>query len=156
MADAAAPCEVWFYHLERSGLDQVLPDLLEKTLARGWKALVRSGDPLRIEHLDGWLWSFRDDSFLPHATAADPHPDRQPVLLTVATEGNPNGANVLFLLDGAAPGALEGFARCVILFDGRDEAALQAARGRWREIKAAGLPGSYWRQSERGSWEKQA
>jgi DNA polymerase III subunit chi len=152
---AEAPCEVWFYHLERSGLDQVLPDLLEKTLARGWRALVRTADPLRIEHLDGWLWSFRDESFLPHGVAGEGHDAEQPVLITTA-EANPNGANVLFLVDGAAPGELQGFARCVVLFDGRDEAALQAARTRWREIKAAGLPGAYWRQSERGSWEKQA
>jgi DNA polymerase-3 subunit chi len=150
-----APCEVWFYHLERSGLDQVLPDLLEKTLSRGWRALVRTGDPLRVEHLDGWLWSYRDESFLPHGVAGEGQETEQPVLI-VTGEANPNGANVLFLVDGAAPGALEGFARCVVLFDGRDEAALQAARARWREIKAAGLPGSYWRQSERGSWEKQA
>mgnify|MGYP000971257087 CR=1 FL=1 len=50
---AAAPCEVWFYHLERTGLDQALPELLEKTLARGWRALVRAQDKDRIEHLDG-------------------------------------------------------------------------------------------------------
>ena len=35
-------CEVWFYHLERTGLEQALPELLNKTLARGWRALVRS------------------------------------------------------------------------------------------------------------------
>ena len=51
-------CEVWFYHLERSPLDQVLPDLLDKTLKRGWRALVRTSEPARIEHLDGWLWSW--------------------------------------------------------------------------------------------------
>ena len=82
-------CEVWFYHLERSGLDQVLPELLEKTLARGWRALVRSTEPDRIEHLDGWLWTYRDDSFLPHALADEPEAERQPILLTAA-EGNPN------------------------------------------------------------------
>jgi DNA polymerase-3 subunit chi len=153
MADA--PCEVWFYHLERSGLDQVLPDLLEKTLSRGWRALVRTGDPLRVEHLDGWLWSYRDESFLPHGVVGEGREAEQPVLITTG-EANPNGANVLFLVDGAAPGELKGFARCVILFDGRDDAALQVARNRWREVKAAGLPGSYWRQSERGGWEKQA
>ena len=63
-------CEVWFYHLERQGLDQVLPTLLERTLQKGWRALVRANSAERVEHLDGWLWSYRDDSFLPHA--ADP------------------------------------------------------------------------------------
>src|SRR5579872_1007605 len=66
MAEGA--CEVWFYHLERTSLDQALPELLEKTLARDWLALVRTPSPERIEHLDGWLWSYRDDAFLPHGT----------------------------------------------------------------------------------------
>ncbi len=148
------PCEVWFYHLERSGLDQVLPELLEKTLQRNWRALVRSPEPDRIEHLDGWLWTYRDDSFLPHALVDEPEPERQPILLTTA-EGNPNKADALFLIDGAEADSLDGFERCILLFDGRDEAALAAARGRWKAVKAAGHPASYWRQAERG-WEKQA
>jgi DNA polymerase-3 subunit chi len=147
-------CEVWFYHLERSGLDQVLPELLEKTLQRGWRALVRSPDPERIEHLDGWLWTYRDDSFLPHGPADEAEAARQPILLSTAPD-NANGADVLFLIDGAEAGALDGYQRCILLFDGRDEAALAAARQRWRDVKAAGHPASYWRQAERG-WEKQA
>ena len=147
-------CEVWFYHLERSGLDQVLPELLEKTLQRGWRALVRSPEPERIDHLDGWLWTYRDDSFLPHALADEPEAERQPILLTTAWD-NSNRADVLFLIDGAEAGSLDGFERCILLFDGRDEAALAAARGRWKMVKAAGHPASYWRQAEQG-WEKQA
>lgn len=150
----ATPCEVWFYHLERSSLDQVLPELLEKTLGRGWKALVRTGEVERIEHLDSWLWSYRDDSFLPHGTDHEPLADRQPVLLTTKQE-NPNGAEALFLIDGAEPGDLSPHTRCIVLFDGRDEAALAGARARWKTFKGQGLPVSYWRQVERG-WEKQA
>ena len=93
---AEAPCEVWFYHLERSGLDQVLPDLLERTLARGWKAVVRTRAAARVEHLDGWLWSYRDESFLPHGLEDEPGAARQPILLTTGFE-NPNAADALFL-----------------------------------------------------------
>ena len=150
----ATPCEVWFYHLERSSLDQVLPELLEKTLGRGWKALVRTCEAERVEHLDGWLWSYRDDSFLPHGTDQEPLADRQPVLLTTKQD-NPNGAEALFLIDGAEPGDLSPHTRCIVLFDGRDEAALAGARARWKTFKGQGLPVSYWRQVERG-WEKQA
>ena len=148
-------CEVWFYHLERTSLDQALPELLEKTLARGWRALVRCEAALRLEHLDGWLWSYRDDSFLPHGADDAPHAERQPVLLTLARD-NLNRADALFLIDGAVPGPLDDFQRCVVLFDGRDEAATRAARSHWREVKAAGHPASYWRQSEEGAWRKQA
>jgi DNA polymerase-3 subunit chi len=151
----AAPCEVWFYHLERSALDQVLPQLLERTLANGWRALVRSPLSERMEHLDGWLWSWRDDSFLPHGLADEPLADRQPVLLTTGQD-NPNMAQALFLIDDAEPGDVAGFARCFVLFDGRDDTAIGAARERWRVFKSKGLPVAYWRQQPDGKWEKQA
>lgn len=154
MAEPAA-CEVWFYHLERTGLDQALPELLEKTLQRGWKAIVRSASGDRLEHLDGWLWSYRDESFLPHGLDSEPNAERQPVLLTTS-DANPNGANALFLIDGAEPGNLGGYARALILFDGRDEGQLKLARQQWTALKGQGTPLSYWKQSPEGRWEKQA
>ncbi len=148
-------CEVWFYHLERTGLDQALPELLEKTLARGWRALVCCTGRDRLEHLEGWLWSYRDDSFLPHGLADASEAARQPVLLTTAGE-NVNAAHAVFLVDGADVPALDGYERCVVVFDGRDAAAVASARERWREVKAQGHPASYWSQSEEGAWRKQA
>ncbi|MDO8900882.1 MAG: DNA polymerase III subunit chi [Phenylobacterium sp.] len=152
MADPA--CEVWFYHMERSSLEQVLPDLLERSLARNWRAIVRGRQSDRIERLDELLWTYRDESFLPHGLAEEPHAALQPVILTTQMD-NPNGADVVFLLDGADAGDLDGFVRCIVLFDGRDEAALATARAQWRAIKTSGLPVSYWKQMARG-WEKQA
>jgi len=152
---AEGPCEVWFYHLERSRAEQVLPELLEKTLGRGWKALVRGIDPLRLTALDEHLWTYREESFLPHGVTGEPLADRQPVLLTVGLD-NPNGGDVLFLIDGAEPGDLAGLTRCILLFDGRDDAALGTARGRWTLFKKGGHPVSYWRQGAERGWEKQA
>lgn len=146
--------EIWFYHLERSGLEPVLADLLERTLKRGWKAVVRSPDMGRIEALDDWLWTYRDDSFLPHGRADEPMAERQPILLSTE-EASPNRAEALFLIDGAELGALATYERRLYLFDGQDEAQLSLARGRWRQAKATGAAVSYWRQTERG-WEKQA
>ena len=148
-------CEVWFYHLEQTALDQALPDLLEKTLARGWRALVRSPSPARLEHLDAWLWTYRDDAFLAHGLAEEEENQRQPILLTGGGE-NLNTAQAVFLLDDAEPGVLDAFERCIVMFDGRDDEAVAKARGRWKAIKAAGHPASYWRQSDAGRWEKQA
>ena len=148
------PCEVWFYHLERTALDQALPELLEKTVAKGWRALVRSTLKDRLEHLDNWLWAWRDDAFLAHGLADEPDAARQPILLTLA-EDNLNRADALFLIDGADEDRFEGYQRCIDLFDGRDESAVAAARNRWKKARARGLPVTYWRQGERG-WEKQA
>lgn len=147
--------ELWFYHLERTEMEKALPPLLEKCLQRGWRALVRGGSPERLDALDAMIWSFRDDSFVPHARDSAPNPDRQPVLLTEAG-GNPNGAQVLFLIDGAEPGDLASFERACLMFDGRDAAALEAVRSRWKQAKDAGIVASYWRESAAGKWEKQA
>ena len=101
---------------------------------------MRATERERVEHLDGWLWSYRDDSFLPHGRDDEPMAERQPVLITPGMD-NPNGADALFLIDGAEPGEIGGFTRCVLLFDGRDEAALAAARRKWSGFKAAGAAG---------------
>jgi len=150
---SAAPREVWFYHLERASLEQVLPELLEKTLARGWRALVRSTDAERLSRLDAWLWSYRDESFLPHGVAGEASAERQPVLLTTGQE-NLNAAQALFVLD-EAPEPLGDYARCILIFDGRDDAALGRARGYWKAWKGAGLDVAYWKQGETRGWERQ-
>lgn len=147
--------EIWFYHLERSALDQVLPTLLEKTLERGWRALVRASAEHRLDDVDEKLWTYRDDSFLAHGRAGTSHAERQPVLLSETGE-NLNGAQALFILDDAELGATEGFERCFIIFDGRDEPALQHARARWKTLKGQGADLAYWRQTDEGRWEKAA
>ena len=97
---SAESCEVWFYHLERSTLDAVVPELLERTLAKGWRALVRASSQEMLEHLDRWLWAYRDDSFLAHGLEGEPAAARQPVLLTLGAE-NTNEAQALVLIEGA-------------------------------------------------------
>lgn len=147
--------EVWFYHLERSSLEEVLPPLLEKCLARGWRAVVRCTEPERLDALDARLWTYRDDAFLPHGRDGAAQAARQPVLLTLEAH-NPNGAQVVVLTDGAAEGASDGVHRLIRIFDGRDEAALGAARQAWKAVKARGDEASYWRQTGEGRWERQA
>jgi len=147
--------EVLFYHLEHRSLEGVLPELLERTLERGWRAVVQAGSQARVEVLDSHLWTYSDASFLPHGTARDGEPQRQPIVLTVG-EDNPNSADVRFLVDGASLPDLTGYRRAVFLFDGRDDAAVAVARQQWKAVKAAGLDATYWQQSAQGRWEKKA
>ncbi len=63
--------EVRFYHLTERPLEQVLPVMLERSLERGWRVLVRGTDAARIEALSAHLWTRGDASFLPHGTEAD-------------------------------------------------------------------------------------
>lgn len=147
--------EVLFYHLERQSLEAVLPTLVEKCLERSWRVVVQAGSRERRDALDSLLWTYRDDSFLPHGTSADGPGEDQPVFLT-AEDDNPNGATVRFLVDRATPGELEPYQRVVFLFDGNDPDALAEARNRWRAVKAEGHELTYWQQSPAGRWERKA
>jgi len=146
--------EVLFYHLQRQPLERVLPALLEKSLERGWRALVQAASEERVEALDAHLWTYRDDAFLPHGTHKESAAAHQPVLLTV-NDDNPNGAQVRFLIDGApVPADAETYQRIVLLFDGEDPDAVATARGRWTEAKARGFDVTYWQADEQGRWKR--
>jgi DNA polymerase-3 subunit chi len=151
----AEKSEVMFYHLERQPLDRVLPGLLEKTLQRGWRAVVQAGSSERLEALDATLWTYSDESFLAHGTAKDGSADEQPIFLTLEPV-TPNGAGVRFLVDGADALDFDTHARLVFLFDGNDEGARAHARKQWSAAKAAGCKVSYWKQSPEGRWENKA
>ena len=117
--------------------------------------MVRAADPHLLDEMDERLWIYRDESFLAHGRASEPHADRQPVVLTESQE-NPTAAQALFILDSAELGATEAFDRCFILFDGRDDQALNGARARWKALKEGGAILAYWKQSPEGRWEKAA
>jgi DNA polymerase-3 subunit chi len=147
--------EVLFYHLERQPLERVLPQLVTKTLERGWRAVIQAGSEERVEAISAALWTTGEESFLPHGTVRDGNADLQPVWLTDHEE-NPNGANVRFLVDSASTSDAGGFERIVYLFDGRDTEAVDEARGLWKTMKAAGHIVTYWREDPQGVWRKQA
>jgi DNA polymerase-3 subunit chi len=147
--------EVGFYHLTRSTLEEALPRLLEKAYAAGGRALVRIGDPERVELLNRALWTYAKESFLPHGTRSDGFPERQPIYLTAEAE-NPNGAAILVLVEDAPAPDLGAFDRCLLLFDGNDPAAVERARQRWRDALDGGHRCVYWQQTPRGGWTKAA
>jgi DNA polymerase III subunit chi len=146
--------EVLFYHLQDVTLESVLPPLLEKSLERGWRVVVQSTSEERTEALDAHLWTYREDSFLPHATWRAGDIDDHPIVLVVE-ESNPNRANVRFLVDQAPfPANADVYDRVVLLFNGEDAEALAAARGAWTDCKAKGFEVIYWQADERGRWQR--
>lgn len=146
--------DIRFYHLTRKTLEQALPELLEKTLQRGSRAVVMAGSAERVEALTQFLWTYRPDGFLPHGNAKDGHAEMQPIWLT-ADDERPNQASFLFLTDGAQSQKLADYERVCELFDGNDDAAVAAARQRWAIYKDGGHTLSYWQQGDSG-WAQKA
>ena len=148
--------DVLFYHLERQPLEKVIPALLEKTLERGWRAVIRAKSAEKVQLLDEALWTYAEESFLPHAVVSEPFADVEPIVITASME-EPNRPDILFLVEGAEfPESVLSYQRVVLLFDGNDDAALADARKAWKEVRGRGLDSTYWQQNENGRWEKKA
>ena len=146
---------VMFYHLTRSTPADRLQALLTRALGQGWRVMIRGTDPAALERLDAQLWLGPEDGFLPHGLAGGPQDADQPVLLGLGAATN--GAQALALIDGAEVAADEitAMERVWVLFDGADEARLQAARLQWKSFSGAGVAAQYWSE-DGGRWEKKA
>ena len=145
--------EHWFYHLEQTSLEAALPRLLEKSLANDWRVRLQFSDAAAMAAMDRYLWTYKDDSFLPDGTDDKPGADAHPILLTA--EARPADEDVVFLIGGAEPGEMTGVKRCITMVDSRDEQGRAIARARWKAASDAGEAVSYWRQDDRGAWKKQ-
>jgi DNA polymerase-3 subunit chi len=148
---------VYFYHLTRTPLDRTLPMLLEKSIAAGWRVVVRGPDEGLLRHLDQKLWRGAEDSFLPHGMAGGAHDALQPILLGCDVSAAINNASCLMSVHGAdiTPEEVQALERVCILFDGMDEMAVQHARSQWKSLTATGCAAQYWSE-ESGRWEKKA
>ena len=146
--------EILFYHLETQPLERVLPVLIEKSLERDWHVIVETGSDERAEAIDNLLWTYRDDSFLPHAIAGGDADHLEPVLITTRPH-NPNEAEIRFFVDRAVPSAVDGYQRVVYMFSGHDPDAVTEARVAWKALKP-GNELTYWQQDQNGRWVKKA
>jgi len=116
--------------------------------------VVQTASEERAEALDAHLWTYREDSFLPHVTwrTADAHD--QPIVIAAA-ETNPNEAQIRFLVDCAGlPADAERYERVVLMFNGEDDEAVAGARTAWKDGKARGFDVTYWQADERGRWQR--
>lgn len=147
--------DIRFYHLQRQTLEEALPKLMEKVVGAGLKAVIKAADTAAIDTLDKVLWSYDPPSFLPHDKQGCAFPAEQTLYLTTEDE-NPNEATVLVLVDAAQSDSIDGYERCLYMFDGRNEEIVSAARADWKRLQDGEHTLSYWQQKEMGGWEQKA
>jgi DNA polymerase-3 subunit chi len=148
--------EIWFYHLQNQPLARALPTLLEKAIERGWRVVVQTADEAGLKGIDDLLWTYAPESFLAHGLARDKDAERQPIVVTCESD-NPNGAALRVYVASAEVDldpATSLYERAMLVFDGRVEDEVAAARKQWSRLKAQGFVLAYWQQSDDGRWEK--
>ena len=74
--------EVLFYHLQEQPIEKGSPQPARALAgARLARRSCKSSSEDRVDALDAHLWTFSDDSFLPHGTDREPTAAEQPILL---------------------------------------------------------------------------
>ncbi len=138
-------------------METILPKLLEKAYGTGKSVVVRVGTAERVDFLNALLWTYNEESFLPHGSSKDGNAELQPIWLTSGTD-IPNLASQLFLVDGAQAdlAELEKFERVFNIFDGNLPEAVEQSRAFWKNLKAAGNDCFYWQQDSSGRWNQKA
>jgi DNA polymerase-3 subunit chi len=143
---------IQFYHLLSTSRARAVPKLMEKVLASGAKAVILVNSDSMLKTMSDALWANDPASFLPHGTARDGHASEQPIYLAL-TDENPNGAEILCVLDGSLPQSVTNYSKLLDVFDGNDESETAAARTRWAHYKAAGFQLQYIKQQPGGGWK---
>ena len=144
-----------FYHLTKAPLEQVLPKLCEKAHSTKKKIKILLGTDERVDFINSLLWSYSDDSFLPHGSKKDGFIEKQPIFISSNAQ-NENNAEILILADGAqlSVNEIKNYDRVLNIFDGNDNEALDKSRQYWKEIKSLDFELHYWQQKDNGSFEQ--
>ena len=148
--------EVLFYHLTESTLEDALPGLLERSVDRGWRAVVQTGTEERRDALDRICGPFATIRSWRMAPIASRIPPSSPILLTTG-DGNPNEAQIRFLVDGAVPPDISRLrARRVPVRRPRRRRRSRRRATHWKTMKDAGHAVTYWQQTPDRRWERKA
>ena len=132
-----------FYSLaEDSAGDRLLLTcrLAQRAHGKGLKVYIEAADAPTARQLDRLLWTFRDDSFLPHGLVGETDADLTPVLIGVADEmGSHTGGQLLINLGLEVPATLDRFERLLEPID-LDPQVRAAGRRRYAHYKGLGYP----------------
>ncbi len=147
--------EILFYHLERSPLEKALPILIEKCLERSWRVIIETENQVKSEIISEILWTYRDDSFLPHLIVGenDKEIEKEQIILITWQDENPNNAHIRFFVDGAIVRYDKQYERLVYLFNGHNSEEVEQARKAWKELSQNNKL-TYWQQNNNGVWQK--
>lgn len=111
-------------------------ELAKRCFRAAMPTLILVRDPAQAELLDGRLWDFEEDAYIPHQIAGmDKDDEDTPVLIVPPEIDVPDRTYILNLRDAAFRGTCERVLEVVPA----DPSAREPLRERWRDYKARGF-----------------
>ena len=126
---------ILFYVINHGHRERIVCQIAEKAVAQGHRVHIRVPDMEAAQSIDTQLWTFRDQSFLPHCVGESPSPL---VRITIHDEWMPEERDVLINLAEDIADGYETFERVAEVV-GPDDDSKSQGRARFRQYLEQGL-----------------
>jgi len=145
--------QIIFYSTAPLQVEKTLFALLEKSLEKGNKSLLLFKDKEKCLSINEQLWTYKQNSFLPHISEDDQIYDNIdiPVYLSTKNE-NPFKAELLFSIDGFLPDNIDHFERVIIIIDVNDELLNEKYKNYYLDINKNFEDIVFYKSDDNGKW----
>ena len=145
--------QIIFYSTAPLQVEKTLFALLEKSLEKGNKSLLLFKDKEKCLSINEQLWTYKQNSFLPHISEDDQIYDNidVPVYLSTKNE-NPFKAELLFSIDGFLPDNIDHFERVIIIIDVNDELLNEKYKNYYLDINKNFEDIVFYKSDDDGKW----
>ena len=145
--------QIIFYSTAPLQVEKTLFALLEKSLEKGNKSLLLFKDKEKCLSINEQLWTYKQNSFLPHISEDDKIYDDidVPVYLSTKNE-NPFKAELLFSIDGFLPDNIDHFERVIIIIDVNDELLNEKYKNYYLDINNNFEDIVFYKSDDNGKW----
>lgn len=123
---------VFFIELTVSNKHKYICDITEILLGQGKRVNIFTANEKDANLIDQLLWTFRQDSFIPHARSESA--EDEPVVIYSSPEIERN-ADTLVLFDPIEHHKINGYQYIIDFAELYDEKRLQASRQRFKEFR---------------------
>lgn len=134
--------QIDFYTLEPDSPGdrfQLVCRLVERARGADMRVLIHCPDPSQAQHLDRLLWTFRQESFLPHGIVGQAGLDHALTPILISRDGSPESeSQVLINLASEPPAFFDRFERLCEPLDS-DPAVRAAGRERYKHYRERGF-----------------
>ena len=145
--------QIIFYNTAPLQVEKTLFSLLEKSLEKGNKSLLLFKDKEKCLSINEQLWTYKQNSFLPHISEDDQIYDNidVPVYLSTRNE-NPFKAELLFSIDGFLPDNIDHFERVIIIIDVNDKLLNEKYKNYYLDINKNFEDIVFYKSDDNGKW----
>ncbi len=145
--------QIIFYSTAPLQVEKTLFALLEKSLEKGNKSLLLFKDKEKCLSINEQLWTYKQNSFLPHILEDDQIYDNidVPVYLSTKNE-NPFKAELLFSIDGFLPDNIDHFERVIIIIDVNDKLLNEKYKNYYLDINKNFEDIVFYKSDDNGKW----